>query len=210
MTHYNFKKIENLNLSVLLSHDVVKKFFAIFGLSVTQMFSLKDLSLTLHQDGSSDKKFYIETEVVDIIQILAELKQLERFEFNTEVEILINYLSDFFNAVTHFKYLKVFRSEWLQVSTKSLRTFTKKLYQMEHLETLDIHVYSLTDPNREELHEIFSSLDNSLAKMKNISKVQITGDSDTFGNSDVWTQYETDLRKSYKNKIIELSLAQTE
>ena len=210
MTHYNFQKIEILNLAILLSSEVVQKFFCIFGLSVVNMYNLKDLSLTFHNDGSSDKRFYIQEEIVEVLQILSRLTHLKTFEFNSEVEIIINILNDFFNALSQFQYLESFRSEWLQISTKSFRTLMKKLHQMEHLETLDIHIYSLTEIKDVELKEIFDSLDNSLVKMKNMSRVQITGDSDCFGNSDLWSQCESTLRKKFPNKVIELSLAQTE
>jgi len=87
---------------VLLGPEFIDKFAGIFAMGMQNMRNLRDLSLTLHNNGSQPKKFYLERSFIDLMQVLAAKESLESFEFNTEIEVLFNFLDDFFLTLTKF------------------------------------------------------------------------------------------------------------
>lgn len=142
--------------------------------------------------------------------ILSQSNSLENFEFNTEVEILFNLLDDFYFKLSKFTQIKSFKSEWLQISPKSFKTFAKKLHLMKNLDTIDINLICLTEVKRPDMVQIFEDLMDNIHRLKHLNRFQITGDNECFEFGDLWTEYEDKLRKLYPWKVIDLSLVTTE
>jgi len=210
VTYYNFQMLETLNLGIFLNDTIVEKFQNIFIESLRSMHRLRVLGLTLHNDGSSNKRFHLTGSILELPKVIGALPCLNEFEFNTEIEILLNILTDFFRGITQLKNIRKFKSEWLQISQNSFKAFAKRLHQMKNLELLDIHLYSLYDIPKKELDIIFASLGDSIEKMSNLKTLQITGDNECFAQEDVWQEWQDNLRARYGKKFIELTLAETE
>jgi len=210
VTHYNFQMLETLNLGIFLNDTIVEKFQNLFIENLRSMHRLRVLGLTLHNDGSSSKRFHLTGSILELPKVIGALPCLSEFEFNTEIEILLNILTDFFKNLTQLKNIRKFKSEWLQISQNSFKAFTKRLHQMKNLELLDIHLYSLYDIPKKELDLIFSALGDSIEKMPNLKTLQITGDNECFAQEDVWQEWQNELRARYGKKFIELTLAETE
>ena len=207
---YNFRTIETLNLGVFLNDTIVEKFQTIFIESLRGMHRLRTFGLTLHNDGSASKRFHLTGTILELPKVISTLPCLTDFEFNTEIEIMINILTEFFRGLTQLKNLRKFRSEWLQISQNSFKAFAKRLHQMRNLELLDIHLYSLYDIPKKELDSIFQALGDSLEKMPNLKTLQITADNECFAQEDLWQQWQSELRARCGKKFIELTLAETE
>jgi len=174
------------------------------------MHRLRVLGLTLHNEGSTNKRFHLTGTIIQLLRVIDSLPCLDEFEFNTEIEIQLNILTEFFRAMTQVKNIRKFKSEWLQISQNSFRQFAKNMHKMKNLELLDIHLYSLYDIPKKELDSVFSALGDSLAKMPNIKTLQITGDNECFSDESVWQEWQDKLRARCGKKSIELTLAETE
>ena len=210
MSYYNFQMLETLNLGVFLNDSIVERFQSLFIENLRNLHRLRIFGLTLHNDGSSTKRFYLTAPILDLPKVIGSLPCLSEFEFNTEIEIQLNILTDFFRGLTQLKNLRRFKSEWLQISQNSFKAFAKRLFQMLSLEVLDIHLYSLYDIPKKELDIIFSSIGDSLHKMPNLKVLQITADNECFAQEDLWRQWQETLREKCGKKFIELTLAETE
>ncbi len=191
VTYYNFQMLEILNLGIFLNEAIVEKFQNLFIDNLRSMHRLRILGLTLHNDGSSNKRFHLTTSILELPKVIGGLPCLTEFEFNTEIEILLNILTDFFKNLTQLKNIRKFKSEWLQISQNSFRAFAKRLYQMTNLELLDIHLYSLYDIPKKELDSIFLALKDSIEKMNNLKTIQITCDNEYFAQEDVRKIWKT-------------------
>jgi hypothetical protein len=209
-SYYNFQMLETLTLGVFLNDTTVEKFQTLFIESLRNMHRLRVLGLTLHNDGSSSKRFHLTGPILDLTRVIGMLPCLSEFEFNTEIEIMLNILTEFFRGLTQLKNLRKFKSEWLQINQASFKAFAKRLHQMKNLELLDIHLYSLYDIPKKDLDTVFASLGESLEKMPNLKAMQITADNECFTQENVWQQWQDTLRAKCGKKFIELTLAETE
>jgi hypothetical protein len=210
VSYYNFQMLEILNLGVFLSDDSVDKFQNVFIESLRSMHRLRVLGVTLHNEGSTNKRFHLTGPILDLPRVIATLPCLDEFEFNTEIEISLNILTEFFRGLTQVRNIRKFKSEWLQISQNSFKAFAKRLGQMKNLELLDIHLYSLYDIPKKELDSVFSALGDSLEKMPNLKNLQITGDNECFSDEGIWQEWQDKLRARCGKKSIELTLAETE
>lgn len=206
LTHYHYQKMRILHMSVPVSGANVDNALVLINLMLPNMYNLEDLSLTLNRDGPSDKAFYLSGGIVDLIKKLKDITTLRSLEFNTEIEIVINVLSDFFIHLTNLSQIAYLKSEWMQISKKAFQIFCSRIAHMQSLCELELHVYSLMEISLDDLRSCFSALSSNIKNMKFFNKIRLSADNECFKDAKPWKELDTLLKKLFQNKIIEVGL----
>jgi hypothetical protein len=206
LTHYQFQKILVLHLSVPLSEENMENSLLLLTLTLPNLYNIEDISITFNRCGLTVKHIYLSSAILDLMQKIQKLSTLRNFEFNSEIEIMINFLNDFYIILTGFSQIKKLKSEWLCVSIKSFRTLCTRIMNMSNLQHLDVHLGTMMEISSDELRQGFMTLSKNIKEMKYLYRIKLTGDNECFKDFKPWKEGAHLLMKTCPTKIIDVSL----